>query len=571
MADCSRTMPTAWPTPRSQNSTQKPIIEKLFRSLTEINVDGNAVRRPQAFNDLVAVTGVTADQLRAILDRLRQPSVSFITPYVPVPIDAGTTIDISHEALIRRWQRIADKETGWLQQEFRDGLIWQSLVVQSEAFAANPQNFLSEATTETRGKWLTGRSEAWAKRYGDKWAEVAELLAASRREVERQRQRDEDDRRNAEALRAEQQGRAAAEQLLKEQKLATEAVNSLVFDVAQRLRDAVGVPVATVEEILNRARSLQGQLRASGYSGPELLSGEAAAHNETSQTFLTLGDTSRALEAANKAIDGYSALLTRNPDDPATLSGLSKTFSRVGDILSAQGDLSGALKSYQKSVVIAERLAKSDPSNSEWKRDLSVALRNIGDVQVARGDLASALNSYRKNLAIAKRLATSNSDNAGWQRDLSVALGNIGDVQVAQGDLVGALASYRESLAIGERLARSDPGNAGWQRDLSVALGNIGDVQVAQGDLVDALASYRKRLAITERLARSDPSNASWQRDLSVAYGISATCRLRKAILPARWTPIARASRSASASLGPIPATRAGSATSRSATTRSAT
>jgi hypothetical protein len=203
--------------------TQKPIIEKLFRSLTKVNVDGNAVRRPQVFDDLVAVTGVTADQLRAILDRFRQPGVSFITPYVPVPIDAGTTVDISHEALIRCWQRIADKETGWLQQEFRDGLIWQSLVVQSEAFAANPQNFLSEATTETRSKWLTGRSEAWAKRYGNKWAEVAELLSASRREVERQRQRDEDDRRNAEALRAEQQARAAAEQLLKEQKLRVEA------------------------------------------------------------------------------------------------------------------------------------------------------------------------------------------------------------------------------------------------------------------------------------------------------------------------------------------------------------
>ena len=53
------------------------------------------------------------------------------SPFLPDAIDDETVIDISHEALIRRWQRIADPARGWLQEEFRDGLIWRALLVQA--------------------------------------------------------------------------------------------------------------------------------------------------------------------------------------------------------------------------------------------------------------------------------------------------------------------------------------------------------------------------------------------------------------------------------------------------------
>ena len=33
------------------------IVEHLFRALTDINAEGNAVRRPQTFGGLAAVTG----------------------------------------------------------------------------------------------------------------------------------------------------------------------------------------------------------------------------------------------------------------------------------------------------------------------------------------------------------------------------------------------------------------------------------------------------------------------------------------------------------------------------------
>lgn len=177
------------------------IIEELFRALTAINSEGHAVRRQQSFTELVAVTGTTEDRLRQILEAFREFGVSFVTPYPPVPIEAETLVDVSHEALIRHWKKIADLKTGWLQKEFRDGLLWQALRVQAESFLANPANLLSEATTEARSEWLKGRNEAWAHRYGGMWTEVEKLIDASRDEVKRRHAQDKKQKEDAENLR----------------------------------------------------------------------------------------------------------------------------------------------------------------------------------------------------------------------------------------------------------------------------------------------------------------------------------------------------------------------------------
>jgi hypothetical protein len=188
-----------------ENPDGQKIIEELFRALTDINADGVAIRRPQTFDELLAVTGTTDDRLRRILDAFCQPGVSFITPFKPAPIDRETTVDISHEALIRSWQRIADPQKGWLQREFRDGLIWRALVVQAESYAEDPQNLLSEATTEARSKWLQGRREGWARRYGGSWSRVQDLIEASKGEINRQKQKAKEDWQRAEDLRIERE------------------------------------------------------------------------------------------------------------------------------------------------------------------------------------------------------------------------------------------------------------------------------------------------------------------------------------------------------------------------------
>jgi len=221
-------------------------IEELFRALTDTNAAGQATRRPQRFGDLVPVTGSSRDRLRSILIDLREPGVSFITPFPPAPIGEDTTIDISHEALIRRWERIASPNDGWLQQEFRDGLIWRALVVQADSFAADPRNVLSEATTEARTEWIKGRNAAWAERYGGRWALVGELLIASQKDIERRREQAARERERAEELKLAQERRAAAESLLAERDKRIAAEQELALRRGRQLRIALITAVVTL-------------------------------------------------------------------------------------------------------------------------------------------------------------------------------------------------------------------------------------------------------------------------------------------------------------------------------------
>jgi len=291
---------------------------------------------------------------------------------------------------------------------------------------------------------------------------------------------------------AEQQRKRAEDTLA----AATKTANSLVFDLAQRFKDSVGIPAALVKDILDRARALQEQLIKSGEVTPDLKASEAAALTGTADALLAIGDTESALAAAEQARQIMAGLLAGNPSNTAWQRQLWLEHIKIGDVRRARGDLANALASYRDALAVIDRVATSDPGNADWQHDLSSSYTAIGDVQKAQGDLARALASYRKALVIVERLAKSEPGNAVWQRSQSVAYNRVGDVQVEQGDLGGALASYHDSLAIRERLAKSDPGKALWQRDLSTAYQRIGYVEAARGDLAGALASYRKSLAI---------------------------------------------------------------------------
>jgi hypothetical protein len=205
-------------------------VEHLFRALTEIDRGGRGIRRPQLLRELIPVVGSDPAAVQALLDAFRSRGVSFLTPFAPEEIGEATPVDISHEALIRRWRRLADRTTnpstgrprGWLRQEFQDGLIWRALAVQAQAFEANAEAALDPATTRERLPWFKAvrRRPAWALRYmlqsapniqseqQHEWRAVRSLLVASLRRwrqslKDARRQQREARDREAIAIRAE--------------------------------------------------------------------------------------------------------------------------------------------------------------------------------------------------------------------------------------------------------------------------------------------------------------------------------------------------------------------------------
>lgn len=163
-----------------QPGADAALVERLFRALTTVTAEGQVVRRPQPLARLAAVCGVSPQVLAGVVEVFRADGVSFLTARHRTGALAGEEwIDIGHEALLRCWSQLSDPRNGWLMDEVRDGLVWRALLVQAESYEADPDNVLSETTTEERRQWLAGRNEAWAERHGGGWARVQALIAGS--------------------------------------------------------------------------------------------------------------------------------------------------------------------------------------------------------------------------------------------------------------------------------------------------------------------------------------------------------------------------------------------------------
>jgi hypothetical protein len=170
-------------------------VEQTFRALSDIDKDGRATRRALSFERLVEETGIPEDQLRQVVDRFRGEDCSFL---VPAPsseatLAAGTRIDVGHESLLRRWERMSSpraaeiggqadaKRSGWLAAEEADGRTYRALLALIDSAPSGSRVMLPLDQVELRAKWWNSRkrTEAWAERYGGGLDRVQRLFEDS--------------------------------------------------------------------------------------------------------------------------------------------------------------------------------------------------------------------------------------------------------------------------------------------------------------------------------------------------------------------------------------------------------
>ncbi len=306
----------------SKPDPQSPLIEQIFCALTDVNADGRAVRNPQKVKRLLAVTGASEADLRVVLDAFRAEGVSLLRPYGDQAISLDDSIDVSHEALIRSWCRIADPSGGWLMREFKNGLIWRSLLVQCESFESNPANVLSPAATEERASWLNRHTGPWSERYGGGWDRVQRLVAASVKAREESLQREKE----AFELRAKKrEGRLLGWGFFALLALSIVAVALAVS--AQSARMASDDERDKAKEAIDKRDEADRARAQADATAKVALDNEAAANQDKAKQFQAFGD---ALEATDVAI---RAAKLKIPEDSEALEDLNRVQQTLDEQL----------------------------------------------------------------------------------------------------------------------------------------------------------------------------------------------------------------------------------------------
>ncbi|SEB02177.1 WD40 repeat [Thiothrix caldifontis] len=139
------------------------VAETMFRALTERSKDGQDIRRPLKVQALLDMTGAELPTLTRIVDTFRQPGRNFLMPPPQVALTADTVLDISHESLIRQWQRLQ----GWVAAEGDKAAMYLRLLEGAQRHAGGRGELWRGTDLAVAREWRekTQPNGAWAGRY----------------------------------------------------------------------------------------------------------------------------------------------------------------------------------------------------------------------------------------------------------------------------------------------------------------------------------------------------------------------------------------------------------------------
>ncbi|MFT4103294.1 MAG: hypothetical protein QM674_20140 [Burkholderiaceae bacterium] len=178
------------------------VCENLFKALTDKGTDARGIRRPTRFDTLCELTESPAEALAEVIEVFRKPARSFLMPPAGTPLAADTVIDISHESLMRVWQRL-DR---WGDEEARSAQMLRRLAESAALNQAGRASLLRGPDLQLALEWLRqgAPNEAWARQYGQPLQPVRDFVQRSEAEARAERE--------AEAARRAQQASLEREQ-----------------------------------------------------------------------------------------------------------------------------------------------------------------------------------------------------------------------------------------------------------------------------------------------------------------------------------------------------------------------
>jgi hypothetical protein len=228
------------------------VAELVFKRLTERSVDSRETRRPTPLGELCAVAEAGEAEVGTVVETFRREGRSFLMPPAGVALTAETVVDISHESLIRNWQRLK----GWAAEEALSARVYRRLAEAAALHGEGAEGLLNDPGLQIALDWRDKErpNAAWAARYHSGFDAAMAYLDASRdaRDARLAEER-EREQRELEQARASAEQKARAARVLRRVALVLGVV--LVFAVAALVAAFVmwrRAAAANAREQLNR-------------------------------------------------------------------------------------------------------------------------------------------------------------------------------------------------------------------------------------------------------------------------------------------------------------------------------
>jgi hypothetical protein len=403
----------------------RQIAEILFKSLTERGADNREIRRPTCLKDICDIANATALEVGAVIEVFRGPGRSFLMPPAGVALLPETVIDISHESLIRNWDRLK----AWVRDEADSARIYLRLAGSATDYYQSAGGLLDDVTLQYVLTWRerTKPEWAWGVRYHPDFNTAMtylELSAASRdARIEAEQERERRELETAQAF-AQKQARAARRMRWLTAGMAVMFVLALAaaawgFDAqrtATRLKDEAEQSAREAREAQMRAVLSEGvakhekdnavQSAKTAREAEDKAEKSALAAKEekvkADKSALAAKNEQAKAERSKKELEASNALLTNEKKN--TLDALDRsTFNVQGVAAHQREDYSTALRDFGSALAILNneqiRQGNDQVTSSSLNEARVSLLSNLGATLLKVGEsdksaLAQAVASY---------------------------------------------------------------------------------------------------------------------------------------------------------------------------------
>lgn len=145
---------------------KRQICASVMKALTDWGTDARGTRRPTTLGTLCALANATASEVTDVLDVFRKPSRSFLMPPSSEALTDETPIDISHESLMRVWERLKT----WGEEEARSVQMYRRLLDWARRWEKGDAELWRGPDLSSASAWRVNEvpTPPWAERYGSR-------------------------------------------------------------------------------------------------------------------------------------------------------------------------------------------------------------------------------------------------------------------------------------------------------------------------------------------------------------------------------------------------------------------
>jgi WD40 repeat protein/energy-coupling factor transporter ATP-binding protein EcfA2 len=164
----------------------KAVCKAMFRCLTEKGTDNKGTRHPATVKYIGEIAQAPDQAVIDVVNKFRAKGRSFLTPGEEIIIDSDTVIDISHESLMRIW----DKLKSWVDEEFSSVQMYLRLAEASSQYQVGKTGLWRPPDLQLALNWKKTQQPtlAWAKKYNPAFEKVMVFLDASEKKHQQEEQ-----------------------------------------------------------------------------------------------------------------------------------------------------------------------------------------------------------------------------------------------------------------------------------------------------------------------------------------------------------------------------------------------